>query len=292
MGLTEMRPGAGSFKAINTEPSRFYLAMMRSEVLKLPLTNLACNECGRKVLLSKLSAGGKPSVVGEWPWQAAIYDVREKDQVCGGALIREQWVLTAAHCVVVHVSLSCDENRRDYLQVSQIIIYDDFNYQNYDSDIALLKLVEPAALTQRVQLVCLPNRHSLSDVHFKKGLRGWVAGWGFNASDLSPDVLMEVELPIISNADCRFDTISLTGDHTITSTLTSNMFCAGDDKDTPLKSYKTVCHGDSGSPLVVQASTSPESSWQVEGIVSHFFGKEDCSMRRPGQYGIFTKVNR
>lgn len=42
--------------------------------------------------------GGKPADKGEWPWMAAL--LREgEDQFCGGVLITDQHVLTAAHCV-------------------------------------------------------------------------------------------------------------------------------------------------------------------------------------------------
>lgn len=42
--------------------------------------------------------GGNAAEQNEWPWQALLMDPR-KSQFCGGSLIDNQWVLTAAHCV-------------------------------------------------------------------------------------------------------------------------------------------------------------------------------------------------
>ncbi|CAG0895837.1 unnamed protein product [Darwinula stevensoni] len=70
------------------------------------------------------------------------------------------------------------------------------------------------------------------------------------------------------------------------------MFCAGNDQDTPVEEYQTVCRRDSGSQMVFPSHPSLESRWSVEGIVSHFLSKEECSARQPGQYSVFTRVNR
>ncbi|CAG0905416.1 unnamed protein product, partial [Darwinula stevensoni] len=215
---------------------------------------LYLNVCGKKESQIQLSAGGNPSEIGEWPWQAAIYDLTKKDVICGGALIDERWVLTAAHCVVVFGSLSSRNKheisvhlgkhhrlnvRDEYLQirqVSHIILHKDFNVHNdYDSDIALLKLAKPAVLTARVQLVCLPIRFGLSEVNLDSGGNGWVAGWGYDSLDNVTAVLTEIQLPVISNPKCVMDTVHFTGDPSITRTITINMFCAGFSVDTPLE---------------------------------------------------------
>ncbi|CAG0895327.1 unnamed protein product [Darwinula stevensoni] len=103
------------------------------------------------------------------------------------------------------------------LKVSRIFLHEDFNRQNFDSDIALLELAEDATLTERVQLVCLPEHSDISDTSSKSGLLGSVAGWGSDDTGVLPNVLMEVELPILSNRECRKDTIHFTGDQHVTS---------------------------------------------------------------------------
>ncbi|CAG0898095.1 unnamed protein product [Darwinula stevensoni] len=235
--------------------------------------------CGRKNYQVTLSKGGKPSQIGKWPWQAAIYDVKKQDVVCGGALIQEQWVLTAAHCVTIQ---GTDRPRAQ----KDIMVY-----------------------------LGKHHRANMEDDDYVQIRQ--VAGWGYDGSDLLTAVLTEVQLPVISNRLCRRDTALFTGGFSTTRTLTSNMFCAGHSRSTSPQvilqyyitfvkderdienddvryhsDYRTVCPGDSGSPIVFLSNASQDSYWTVEGIVSHFFQKETCSLRRPGQYGVFTRVNR
>ncbi|CAG0896827.1 unnamed protein product [Darwinula stevensoni] len=218
--------------------------------------NTLCEpDCGKRVPQS-LSAGGKPSPIGNWPWVAAIYDVTEKLIVCGGALIREQWVLTAAHCVAKGKRPRDRKDFRVYLgkyyrndslddgfvqkrEVSTIIIHQGYNLHNFDSDIALLRLTEPVEFTKRVQLICLPTNTfiHLSEANLENGNLGMVASWGQNLSDVLSGELTEVEFPVLSNDNCHRDTIHLTGNPDTTRTLSWNSYCAGHHKDT---SYKDI----------------------------------------------------
>ncbi|CAG0886995.1 unnamed protein product [Darwinula stevensoni] len=255
-------------------------------------------DCGTRNMTHPmpLSVGGTASYLGEWPWQAAIYDTEAKGVICGGALIRERWVLTAGHCITYQNTLrergpsdflvylgkhrrngSEDDGDVQIRRVSRIILRRGFNLQNYDADIALMQLTEEAELTARVQLICLPT--SEVDLDEKKGM---VASWGYNESDMLADELMKVELPVIPNDKCRQETSRHTGEPL--PDLTWNMFCADYEN-------QSVCNGDSGSPMVSLDPT--ETRWEAVGIVSNFFvGGQSCSAKLPGRYGVFTKIAR
>ncbi|CAG0884491.1 unnamed protein product [Darwinula stevensoni] len=205
-----------------------------------------------------LSANGKPSDIGEWPWQAAIYDTRKRLIRCGGALIGKQWVLTAAHCLVedgtsrgrasrdfrVHLGKyyrddSLDDEFVQQREVSKIILHEGFHLSNYDSDIALIQLAKPIELTKRVQLICLPTDDYLylSEANLEDGNRGWVAGWGHNSSNILSAGLTEIEIPVVSNKKCRLDITNTTGKPFAAVKLTWNFFCAGHDKNTSLQDF-------------------------------------------------------
>ena len=55
--------------------------------------------CGVRLIPESRIVGGSQSSPGRWPWQALL--VYTGQAICGGAIINEIWVLTAAHCVVM-----------------------------------------------------------------------------------------------------------------------------------------------------------------------------------------------
>uniref|UniRef100_A0A3Q2D1X0 Serine protease 27-like n=1 Tax=Cyprinodon variegatus TaxID=28743 RepID=A0A3Q2D1X0_CYPVA len=231
--------------------------------------------CGRAPLNSKTDSrivGGQDASEGAWPWQASL-EIR--NGLCGGSLINNQWVLSAAHCfsstfgVSIYLGrhnrqspLSSNELRRG---ASQIIVHENYDSNSFDNDIALVQLDSTVDFTNYIQPVCLAAEGSA----FPDGLDVWVTGWGTIQISLpAPQTLQEVDIPIVSNSRCASSY----------STLTANMVCAGLSAG-----GKDACQGDSGGPLV----TKNGSVWVQAGIVS--FGRGCAEPDFPGVYARVSK---
>nr|XP_014333254.1 PREDICTED: chymotrypsinogen B isoform X2 [Bos mutus] len=176
-------------------------------------------------VLSGLSriVNGEDAVPGSWPWQVSL-QTSSGFHFCGGSLISEDWVVTAAHCgvrkghlVVAGVSdQGSEEEAGQVLRVAEVFEHPQWDLRAVRNDVALLKLAAPARLSAAVAPVCLPS----ADTSFPTGSLCTVTGWGktrYNAFD-TPDKLQQATLPILSNADCR----EFWG-----SKITDVMICAG-----------------------------------------------------------------
>ncbi|XP_036055572.1 granzyme B-like [Onychomys torridus] len=188
-------------------------------------------------------------------------------KTCGGSLIREDFVLTAAHCKgsKINVTLGAhnikeQEETQQIIPVARIIPHPAYNDQKYLNDVMLLKLQRKAKRTKAVRPLNLPRRK----VDVKPGDVCSVAGWGKIApGGKFSDTLQEVELEIQKDQECE--------SHLKDYYNKTNEICAGDPK-IKRASYK----GDSGGPLVCKKAAA--------GIVS--FGHKNGSAPR-----VFTRVS-
>ncbi|KAG1968473.1 serine protease 60.1 [Pimephales promelas] len=243
------------------------------------LQMIGCNAqqdvCGKASLNTRI-VGGQNAVPGAWPWQVSLH--RNGKHFCGGSLINNQWILTAAHCfqdttlpVIVYLGRQTQEgaNANEVSRaVSNIIKHPNYTVSN-DNDITLLKLESPVNFTQFISPVCLASSNSL----FFNKTSSWVTGWGTIGSNTplpSPQTLQEVQVSIFGNRQCK----CLYG----VTKITDNMMCAG-----VLEGGKDSCQGDSGGPMVSKQG----SVWIQSGVVSFGIGCADKDF--PGVYARVSK---
>ncbi|XP_024128740.1 transmembrane protease serine 9 isoform X2 [Oryzias melastigma] len=234
------------------------------------------SDCGQPALNTRI-VGGQDAKAGFWPWQVSL---QTSAHFCGGSLINNQWVLTAAHCfpsgsasgvsVVLGLQSLQGSNPNSVSRTITTLI----NHPSYDSvtkenDIALLQLSSPVNFTSYISPVCLASTGST----FFSGINTWVTGWGNIASGVSlpaPQTLQEVQVPIVGNRQCKCNYGA--------SSITDNMMCAG-----LLEGGKDSCQGDSGGPLVIKQN----NRWIQAGVVSFGVG---CA--QPNYPGVYSRVSQ
>ncbi|XP_055657122.1 coagulation factor X [Falco peregrinus] len=221
--------------------------------------------------------GGDECLLGECPWQAVLLN-EAGEEFCGGTILNENFVLTAAHCmnqskeikvVVGEVDREKKEQSETMHTVDKILVHSKYVAETYDNDIALIKLKEPIVFSEYIVAACLPEADFANEVLMNQR-SGMVSGFGreFEGGRLSKK-LKVLEVPYVDRNTCKQST---------NFAITENMFCAGYETE-----QKDACQGDSGGPHV----TRYKDTYFVTGIVS--WG-EGCAKK--GKYGVYTKLSR
>ncbi|XP_070297929.1 chymotrypsin B-like, partial [Salvelinus sp. IW2-2015] len=214
---------------------------------------------------------GEEAVPHSWPWQVSLQQT-SGFHFCGGSLINENWVVTAAHCnVATYHRVIVGEHKRgsgnnaediQILKPAKVFTHPKWNPSTINNDISLIKLSTPAVLNTNVSPVCLAET---ADV-FAPGMNCVTSGWGllrYNAIN-TPNLLQQAALPLLSNEQCK--------EHW-GSSISDVMICAGG-------AGATSCMGDSGGPLVCEK----DNVWTLVGIVS--WGSSRCSTTTPAVYAL------
>lgn len=234
--------------------------------------------------------GGVDAQKGAFPWQVMFWDVGRKS-FCGGALLNERWVATAAHCFTpnafspnpppndaILVRLGKYDQKENEQQevvtkIQDVIKHPEYNSETFDNDLALVRITDHISFTDYIKPVCLgKNKPTIEDYFFNsKSLKmGHVTGWGqLKENGPQPRYLQELRMPLVEDNRCKEST---------SFRVTRNMFCAGYAQEV----IGDACKGDSGGPFVGQSA----EKWYLLGIVS--WG-EGCG--RTGKYGFYTKVS-
>merc|ERR1719187_24673 len=216
---------------------------------------------------------------GKYPWQVSLTD-NYGNHFCGGALISNNWVVTAAHCVsgksTYSLKVMVGRHSRSNNYQGQPIKHDasriikDAAYPSggmYPThDIALIKLASPASFNQYVQKI---NMASYGADFL--GQNCILTGWGRydRATNALADTLQELETTVISRSECE-NSFRRYGWK-----ISNSHICFK-------KAGSTACHGDSGGPAVCKYY----GQWMLVGVTSG--GSPYCDL---GGSNIYTRIS-
>ncbi|KAF3424102.1 hypothetical protein E2986_14115 [Frieseomelitta varia] len=221
---------------------------------------------------------GTKAALRQFPYQVSLRETHNLEHFCGGSLIAEHTVLTAAHCmfeetgdqvqpwritvVAGNLKLSQLSETGQKRGVDEIHVHAEFNPKTLENDIALLALKVPFKLTPEVNVAPLADNSPIPDTICQ------VAGWGYPAEDypVTSENLMYVDLPLLSRGTCKKLLEDITD-------FPPGMLCAG-----YIEGQKDACQGDSGGGMICKGI--------LTGVVS---GGNGCA--RPRSPGVYTDVN-
>lgn len=213
---------------------------------------VAGNETGVQIV------NGVDAAECAWKWQVGF---RYNDiglPFCGGTLISDEWVLSAAHCgnfpdfLVVAGEWkprekSGNEQNRRAVQFIRHPLYQSTNRQTHDY--AMIRVDRAFDFNTCVGSACLPEGDDVP-----VGSECYITGWGtLRSGGSQPDILQEGKVTVLANNNC--------GDYT-TGSIDASMLCAQGTNDNG--GIVDACQGDSGGPLVCEAG----GVWTLYGATS------------------------
>uniref|UniRef100_K7FM35 Peptidase S1 domain-containing protein n=1 Tax=Pelodiscus sinensis TaxID=13735 RepID=K7FM35_PELSI len=188
---------------------------------------------------------------------------------CGGFLVSENFVLTAAHCEADSITvvlgahnIQQQESSQQRIHVRRQIPHPQYDMETLNNDIMLLELSHNATLTREVELLRLPTGHCRVCPETLCN----VAGWGMTSLTTTTNTLREVNLSVVADDLCKKEYHNY---------FPSTMLCVGDSDNSLYR--KSTYRGDSGGPLVCDGV--------AEGIVSK--GKRNSAK----SHVVFTRIS-
>ncbi|KAI4459990.1 eg:bacr7a4.3 protein-related [Holotrichia oblita] len=188
---------------------------------------------------------------------------------CGGTLISEKFVLTAAHCLYgrlgeptlvrlgdTNYTDPTDDQYVQQIRVKKLHVHPDYNGPVHYHDIALLELDQSVKLNQYVKPACLYTKTSET---IKEAL---ITGWGTTENGTTSDYLLKAGLTWFEPQTCNRTFVN-----------DKRKLPRGIDADIQMcygsiTSRKDTCQGDSGGPLQIYAGSDYFCTYYVFGVTS------------------------
>ncbi|XP_067626010.1 trypsin-like [Eurosta solidaginis] len=214
---------------------------------------------------------GRPSTIAESPYMVSLQHITNtKECFCGGALITDERVVTAAHCVKKYEKISVivvaglthltEPGQRRAIEFA--IYPENFDKPIKNMDVGVIKVCEPFVMGSFVKTI------PLCESKLKPGTKMQINGWGVTdvkTMESQANTLQTAEVEIVNTRLCAARYWLMRGQ-----SLPKTNICAGGGAT-------DACNGDSGGPGVVNGQLCAIISWGVK-----------CGSRYPG---VYTNVN-
>lgn len=248
--------------------------------------------CG--TILNQRVANGYEVQLSSRPWMALLryQSLGESRFLCGGTLISNRYILTAAHCVYgledqlyevrlgehrISTERDCRQQGRKEkcappvkdVGIEKILIHEKYDSKRISNDIALLRLNSSVTFEKHVKPICLPVTDELKQ-QAESLSNYFVTGWGTTENGSSSDVLLQANVPIQPRSACS---------RAYRRDVPETQLCVGGGD------LQDSCKGDSGGPLQAPALYLDEYKLRMVefGIVS--MGVTSCGqISLPGLY--------
>lgn len=273
--------------------------------------------------------GGEVAKDGAWPWQVALVingqSINADAQFCGGSMVLDTWVLTAAHCIhmkdpngvyrdinpdAISVVVGTNElapGLGDVVPVAAVYRHPAYVGTEFDNDIALMKLAR--APKTEYQTIKVPDAE-FGDILDQPGVRTVVTGWGLIEGAQRTALMRQAEIQMMSRDMCNQQMLEARA-QSAAQGITHAASAFGLSKDETqavwqelvkhvrppmsqnmlcsgtFEGGKTSCNGDSGGPLVVPLG---DGEYIQAGVVS--WGMSSASTRSCAENALFSAYTR
>jgi hypothetical protein len=234
--------------------------------------------------------GGTTAEAGDYPWQVAVLKKQGTSLffICGGTLIADKRVVTAAHCtsgsagsLKVLVGTQRLSTGGSVLDVSSYADHPSYSSSTDRFDAAVLELATSGVAAGGQTLSLIGEEGSGDDALWAPGKLLAISGWGATSEGGSvTDQLREAQVPRVADSTCG------QSDYYGSAFDPATMVCAG-----PAAGGVDTCQGDSGGPLAASTqdplpvSQNDPSQWRLAGITS--WGQGCAREKKPG---VYTRV--